>query len=219
MVNTSLIETTSVTAAMRREFETVLPSLPLVEAAVLIRDRRDGALAVDTGTETPAIITEYDIVSAFASGSSVEGQTVADHLTHVVVAASPDWSLGRAVSTMIAGGFRHLLIVDGELTLGMLTMRDIMATLTDPHDQHEPVGDTVDFGAIDDQAAGRLLHTFRRNAKQHMVAAKCFCELDWLEVLVGQTEERPEIGTEELQSLWDHRQPCPILHAEGGGAD
>ncbi|HEX5189991.1 MAG TPA: CBS domain-containing protein, partial [Streptosporangiaceae bacterium] len=40
--------------------------------------------------------------------------------------ASPDWTLDHAAQTMVAGGFRHLVVVDqGEVT-GLLSMRDIV---------------------------------------------------------------------------------------------
>jgi hypothetical protein len=63
------------------------------------------------------------------------------------------------------------------------------------------------------------LYSLRRSAKQHLVAAKCPCEWDWYGVLQGQAEDRPDLDEETLRHLWERREPCPALHAEGGGAD
>jgi hypothetical protein len=38
-------------------------------------------------------------------------------------------------------------------------------------------------------------------------------------VLEGQLEDRPDLDARTLAQLWELREPCPALHAEGGGAD
>jgi len=43
-----------------------------------------------------------------------------------VVFASPDWTLEQAATTMISGGFRHLVVVEGGEVTGLLSMRDIV---------------------------------------------------------------------------------------------
>jgi CBS domain-containing protein len=45
--------------------------------------------------------------------------------------AAPDWSLERAAEAMVRGGFRHLVVVDGGETVGVLSMRDIVRCWTD----------------------------------------------------------------------------------------
>lgn len=193
---------------------------PLIEATQIMRERRVAALAV-TGAAGggPAIITERDIVNAVASGAPIGDQKVSDHLTSVVVTGEPDWDLARALDTMLHGGFRHLVIIDQGEAVGMVSMRDIMRRFIETlgSEQAGPP-ETIEFGAVN-AAAARMLQLFRRSAKQHMVAAKCYCELDWLEILVGQIETRPELTGDELQALWDLRELCPVLTAEGGGAD
>ncbi len=66
--------------------------------------------------------------------------------------------------------------------------------------------------------AHQYLYSLRRSAKQHLAAAKCPCEWDWYGVLEGQLEDRPDLDEETLRRLWERREPCPALHAEGGGA-
>ncbi|MGH2906251.1 MAG: CBS domain-containing protein [Solirubrobacterales bacterium] len=201
-------------------FDTVPADMPLPEAAALMRAHRGRALIVESGLESPAIFTEFDIIKIVGAGETLEGKTVGDHHTRVAIAATPDWTLDRAADTMMRGQFRHLVVVEDGQTVGMLSMRDIFEVLVESreHEALEP-GQTVELAAVITDDVGRLLHNLRRSAKQHLVAAKCECELDWIEVVIGQAEERPDLTADELQAIWEARQPCPTLHAMGGGGD
>lgn len=219
-MDTALLQSATVAQAMG-SFETVPPGMSMTEAAELIRSHRGRALVVYSGDGSPAIFTEFDIVKVVAAGDTLEGKTVGDHHTRIAIAATPDWTLDRAMHTMMRGQFRHLVVVDKGATVGMLAMRDILDVVV--HEESEPVeidpGVTVEFSAHVPASASRLLHNLRRGAKQHLVAAKCDCELDWIEILIGQAEERDDISEDELQVLWDQRPLCPTLHAMGGGGD
>jgi CBS domain-containing protein len=94
-------------------------------------ERKVGSAAViDPDSPGPGIITERDILLAIASGQDPDTEVVADHLTEGLIAAAPDWSLERAAQAMIDGGFRHLLVVDGAVIVGVLSMRDIVRCWT-----------------------------------------------------------------------------------------
>lgn len=205
-----------------QSFDTVPADMPLGEAAALMRSHHGRALIVETGLESPAIFTEFDLVKVVGAGESLDGKTVGEHHTNVAIAATPDWSLDRALDTMMRGQFRHLVVVEDGQTVGMVAMRDIMEVIVSQIEhEHEAVGagDTVELASHVTEDSSRLLHNLRRSAKQHLVAAKCECELDWIEVVIGQAEERPDLSREELQAIWDARHPCPTLHAMGGGGD
>jgi CBS domain-containing protein len=200
-------------------YDTVSPDMPLTEAAALMRDHHGRALLVETEDGTPAIFTEHDIIKIVGAGETLEGKTVADFHTRVAVAATPDWSLGRAADTMKTGQFRHLVVMDKGQIVGLIGMREVLLAMLEPEDHPEPTQNTVEFGTHVKEDAGHLLHNLRRSAKQHMSATKCLCEMDWIEVLIGQAEERPNLSAEGLQQLWDLRPPCPVLHSMGGSGD
>ena len=40
--------------------------------------------------------------------------------------ASPGWTLEQAAAAMVRGGFRHLVVVEGQEVTGLLSMRDIV---------------------------------------------------------------------------------------------
>ncbi|MFT4050443.1 MAG: CBS domain-containing protein [Solirubrobacterales bacterium] len=219
-INTALLQQATVEDAMGN-VHLVLAGTPVAIAAQHLRENRGRALVVDTGDDSPSIFTEYDVVKMVAAGESAEGKTVADFHTRTAVAAKTDWSLERALHTMMVGQFRHLVVVDNGQVVGMLAMRDILDVVIEHGDEPEAIGEgeTVEIAAIVPSASARLLHNLRRSAKQHWVAIKCDCEIDWIDVVIGQAEERSDLTADELQEIWDQRPPCPTLNSMGGGGD
>src|SRR5262249_48571565 len=71
------------------------------------------------------ILTERDILNSLGENQDPDSELVSNHRTSDVVFASPDWTLDHAAQTMVAGGFRHLVVVDGGEGAGPLSMRDI----------------------------------------------------------------------------------------------
>lgn len=201
-------------------FDIVPADMPLTQAAALMRSHHGRALIVDTPLESPAIFTEFDIIKVVGAGESLEGKTVGDHHTRAAIAATPDWTLDHAIDTMLRGQFRHLVVVEDGLTVGMLAMRDIFEVIHEAAEREElGNGETVEFAPHLSDETAHLLHNLRRSAKQHLVAASCDCELDWIEVVIGQADERPDLTKDELQAIWDAKHKCPTLYAMGGGGD
>jgi CBS domain-containing protein len=219
-INATLLQSSTVGDAMG-DVHLVLANTPVSVAAEHFRENRGRALVVDTGDDSPSIFTEYDVVKMIAAGVSPEGKTVSDFHTRTVVAAKPSWSLERALHTMMVGQFRHLVVVDNGQLVGMLAMRDILDVVVEHDDEPEAVreDETVEIAAVVPDESAHLLHNLRRSAKQHWVAFKCDCELDWIEVVIGQAEERADLEGSELQELWEQRPPCPTLNSMGGGGD
>src|SRR4051812_10405860 len=110
---------------------TIGPGHTLREAARQMAQRGVGAaVVVDPESQGPGIVTERDILESIAAGQGPDDEKVADHLSSHLTFAAPDWSLERAAEAMIAGGFRHLVVVDGGETVGVLSMRDIVRCWT-----------------------------------------------------------------------------------------
>ena len=81
---------------------------------------------LDPDGEGPGILTERDVLKAVAGGEDLERELAADHLTPDAVCGEPDWDLEKAASTMVAGGFRHLVVCEGSEVVGVLSVRDIV---------------------------------------------------------------------------------------------
>jgi CBS domain-containing protein len=106
---------------------TIGPGHSLREAAAAMWGRHVGAAVVhDPEAPGPGVITERDILQAVAEGKDPDSETVSEHLTPNLTFARRDWSLEHAAATMVAGGFRHLVVVDGSEVVGVLSMRDIV---------------------------------------------------------------------------------------------
>jgi CBS domain-containing protein len=110
---------------------TVGPSHSLRAVARLMSERRVGAAVVmDPDGNGPSIITERDVLTSVGAGLDPELESVAEHLTRDVVYAAPDWSLEEAAAAMVRGGFRHLIVLDGGETVGILSVRDVVRCWT-----------------------------------------------------------------------------------------
>ena len=106
---------------------TIGPAHTLREAARLMSDRRVGAaVVIDPEHEGVGILTERDVLDAVGTGLDVDQELVSAHRTDHIVLATPDWTLERAATAMVTGGFRHLIVMDGTEVAGLLSMRDIV---------------------------------------------------------------------------------------------
>jgi CBS domain-containing protein len=106
---------------------TIGPAHTLREAARLMSKRRVGAAVVtDPEHASVGILTERDILDSIAAGQDPDRETVEHHRTPDLVVASPTWTLEQAAAEMVRGGFRHLVVVEGQEVAGLLSMRDIV---------------------------------------------------------------------------------------------
>ncbi len=103
------------------------PAHTLRQAARMMSAQRVGAAVVlDHDRSGIGILTERDILNSLGANQDPDTEVVANHRTSDVVFASPDWTLDHAARTMVAGGFRHLVVVDEGEVAGLLSMRDIV---------------------------------------------------------------------------------------------
>jgi CBS domain-containing protein len=103
------------------------PDHTLRKAAELMSKRRVGSAVVsDPDGEGLGIITERDILNAIGAGLDPDTARTAQHITWDVVYAGPHWTLEEAAAAMVRGGFRHLVVMDGDEVLGVISVRDIL---------------------------------------------------------------------------------------------
>jgi CBS domain-containing protein len=111
---------------------TVGPGHTLRQAAEQMAARGVGsAVVIDPDGMGPGIVTERDILNSLGRGEDPDSEKVTDHLTSELVFAGPDWSLEQAAVAMVRGGFRHLIVIEGGETVGILSVRDIVRVWTD----------------------------------------------------------------------------------------
>ena len=111
-----------------RDLVTVGPTHTLAQAAKLMSAKRVGSAIVVT-EESPGILSERDVLRAVADGADVAVATVGDYMTWNAIVATSEWDTLEAARTMMEHGFRHLVVVDGDHEIGILSIRDLMAGL------------------------------------------------------------------------------------------
>ncbi|MQS35524.1 CBS domain-containing protein [Streptomyces katsurahamanus] len=113
--------------AMSTVVLTIGPAHTLRQAARLMAARRVGAAVVfDGDAEGVGILTERDILTSVGTGEDPDQEIASAHTTTDVVFAAPSWTLEEAAEAMSRGGFRHLIVLDGEGPVGIVSVRDII---------------------------------------------------------------------------------------------
>jgi CBS domain-containing protein len=106
---------------------TIGPAHTLREAARMMYARKVGAaVVIDRDDAGVGILTERDILRSVAAGESPDTEIAGDHYTQDVVFATRQWTMEAAAAAMVRGGFRHLVVVEGQEVVGLLSMRDIV---------------------------------------------------------------------------------------------
>lgn len=105
-----------------------------------LRDAAEALVAHDVAAllvlspEAPlAIVTERDVVRALASGADPDEVRIGDVMTAPLLTVEADTSVEDAMTRMLDGGVRHLVVLDGDGPRGVLSIRDLAAVLLAPH--------------------------------------------------------------------------------------
>ena len=114
-----------------RHLLTVDPKITLRRAAQVMVERGVGCAIAIENERVAGIITERDLLRAVAGGQSIEETLVSDVMTREVVSGSPGWDLLKAIKTMTDGGFRHLLVMDMDDPIGIVSLRDLMDSMAE----------------------------------------------------------------------------------------
>lgn len=118
-----------VSEGMSRVVLTVGPQQTLRDVAKQMTEQKVGAAVVfDPDAPGPAIVTERDVLRAYAEDRITGDDPVMNHATHRLVFAAPNWSLEQAADAMVSGSFRHLVVIDAGQIVGILSMRDIVTS-------------------------------------------------------------------------------------------
>lgn len=112
-----------------RHLVTVAPASNLRRASKAMTDRSVGCAVVVDKESVAGIVTERDILHALSDDKDMDTATVEEVMTRDVVSGAPGWDLLRAVKTMNDGGFRHLLVMEMDDPIGIVSLRDLMETM------------------------------------------------------------------------------------------
>jgi CBS domain-containing protein len=104
----------------------------LHKAADRMVEERVGSLGILDGNLLAGIITERDVLRAAASGVDLGTATVFDWMTPRPDVTEPDMDVYDAAQWMLATGYRHLPVVEGNRLLGIASIKDILWAITEP---------------------------------------------------------------------------------------
>lgn len=116
------------------EIEKVSAETTVADAAVQMQRANVGSLAVMEDEGFSGIFTERDVLRLVAAGGDPEVEHVGSWMTMYPDSFDPEMDVEEAADWMLAAGYRHLPVVEGEKLIGMASIKDILWALA---------GDTV----------------------------------------------------------------------------
>jgi CBS domain-containing protein len=122
---------------MSRDLLTVAPEDTLGEAAEKMAGRGVGAALVMDFGRLVGILTERDLLAAVAGRVHASEARVREWMTKNPVMVTEATPIERAASIMVTRGFRHLPIVDGERTIGIVSLRDVVRSVVRVYPEYE----------------------------------------------------------------------------------
>jgi predicted transcriptional regulator len=114
-----------------RHLLTVDSKASLRRCAKVMTDRGVGAAVVIEKEKVAGIITERDILHAVADDKMMDDAKVEDVMTKEVVSGAPGWDMIKGVKAMTDGGFRHLLVMEMDDPVGIVSLRDLMDSMVE----------------------------------------------------------------------------------------
>ena len=111
---------------MTSEVLTVAPEDTVGEAAEKMVARGVGSVLVSDYGRLIGILTERDLLRAVADRIHSSEARVREWMTREPITVTQDTPAEDAARTMLEHGFRHLPVVDGEQTIGIVSLRDVL---------------------------------------------------------------------------------------------
>ena len=110
------------------EVLTIAPNASVGDAAILLSEKRIGAVVVcEPGKPPEGILSERDIVRELGrSGAGCLQQTVADLMTRDIRTCSLSDALDDVLSIMTEGRFRHMPVIQDGQMVGIVSIGDIV---------------------------------------------------------------------------------------------
>ena len=114
----------NVTDAAKQMSEAQVGSLAIVRSGELMRDQ---------GEQIIGLITETDIIrKAVAKKMNLGSTTVDMVMTSPMITVEGSWPLEEAYDMMKDAGVRHLLVTQNKSVVGIVSLRDLVASLQPP---------------------------------------------------------------------------------------
>lgn len=114
---------------LRGPLATCRPLSTLRELAAVLSDNLVGALVVGHPAEVIGIVSERDLVRAVADGLDLDDDRVREVMSEPVETIDADAVLDDAARLMLRDEIRHLVVTEGGVAVGIVSMRDVLAAM------------------------------------------------------------------------------------------
>ena len=123
---------------MKSPVITIEPDQSVRAAAQVMRDHNIGSVIVARSGQPLGILTERDVLHAAAQNPNLDTTTVSQHMTAPLVTAATGWDVTVAATEMTHRQIRHLVVVEQDQPLGVVSLRDVLSVfLPERVHQHE----------------------------------------------------------------------------------
>ena len=116
----------SIGDVMTGEVVAVAPEDTLGEAAERMAEQGVGSAVVHDGGRLIGILTERDLLKAVAGRVHTSEARVREWMTADPITVDEYTSADEAIRIMLDNGFRHLPVVTGGRTVGVVSLRELM---------------------------------------------------------------------------------------------
>ena len=114
---------------MSRNIVTIGFNAPIAEAISLMSRHRYSCVVVMQGDIPHGIITERDVVRLASNINAINNMPVSGVVRSPLITVLPDTTLPDAIKLMEKHKIRHLVVVENDKLLGLLTRHDLVKTL------------------------------------------------------------------------------------------
>ena len=114
---------------MSTEVLTVPTTATIAETATVMGTRGVGSALVMDGGDLVGIFTERDALRAVASDFGAANHPVTQFMTRKPATVVADTGTREALDIMLGRGFRHLPVVEADVVVGIVSLRDLTLSL------------------------------------------------------------------------------------------
>ena len=109
------------------------PRATVREIAALMRDRRVGSVVLVQDGRPVGFITDRDLTMSVVAEGRDAFDPVSEHASTPVISADPDMEIDEGAQLMVRQGVRRLVVVEAGFLVGVVTLDDLAARVTDTH--------------------------------------------------------------------------------------
>ena len=156
-----------------REVFTIQDEWTVLEAVQYMTDKNIGAAAVVKGTRVVGVFSERDLMTrVVAVRRSPENTSIAEVMTRDFVVGYPNDTEEEGVRKMQQAKCRHLPVIQDDILLGFISMRDLLQVEIEERDVHgpaigergRPINGAFTFASRSRRDERRTGHAARRRA-------------------------------------------------------